>query len=259
MTALDLALREALERRAERRLPLWEVESIADLPFPEVAACCAAFHEILLQRCFYGPRRSAAWRAHLRSLEHIAQLYAVPKTQLRAALSQGRAPAPPALLREPITAWRVWRVGPDGQLMSLFMSDSRDSYLPWPTSPEHASCPAPHQAPDPACRCGWHGCRSFDDAVRAAAEAVWRDGASQFALAVGTVSLWGRAIEHEDGWRAEHAYPRAVYAIDSSLAPMVARRYRIEAYPAATLPAPQQDMLRRALNVPAATAESGGP
>jgi hypothetical protein len=74
-------------------------------------------------------------------------------------------------------------------------------------------------------------------------------------LAVGTVSLWGRIIEHDTVWRAEHCYPRTVYTFSADLAPLVASLYRIEAHPIATaLPSLHRDLLA-AMASGAATAQ----
>lgn len=79
MTALDLALREIRERRrAGDRLPFW-IGGIHDLLLAEMGlSCCARLSIPLAGRPFTDSRTHAIWRAHLRNLEHVAQLYGVP-------------------------------------------------------------------------------------------------------------------------------------------------------------------------------------
>jgi hypothetical protein len=61
-------------------------------------------------------------------------------------------------------------------------------------------------APSVECECGaW----AFRSAARAN-EVVTAYAEAGTALAVGRVWLWGRIVEHDDGWRAQFAYPRDV-------------------------------------------------
>jgi hypothetical protein len=54
-----------------------------------------------------------------------------------------------------------------------------------------------HHSPDPSCTCGLYAFKS---------KTVLRSPKTWFPV-IGTVSMWGRIVEHERGWRAEHAYP----------------------------------------------------
>jgi hypothetical protein len=56
-----------------------------------------------------------------------------------------------------------------------------------------------HQAPNLGCTCGLHGTRDPEVLKRIQSPAV-----------VGTVSLWGRIIEHALGYRAQFGYPGEV-------------------------------------------------
>lgn len=58
-----------------------------------------------------------------------------------------------------------------------------------------------HEVPDPSCSCGIYAASTLlpvwpyvDDAV-----------------VVGRVALWGRVVEHAQGWRAQFAYPQALF------------------------------------------------
>ena len=66
-----------------------------------------------------------------------------------------------------------------------------------------------HEAPRESCSCGLHATRTaartldFSRGVPRKPDAVHR--------VVGQVSLWGRVVECEDGWRASHAYPARLH------------------------------------------------
>lgn len=45
----------------------------------------------------------------------------------------------------------------------------------------------------------------------------------------GQIALWGRVIEHEDGYRAQFGYPLKIHAAYLPLARIIARCYGIEA------------------------------
>jgi hypothetical protein len=109
----------------------------------------------------------------------------------------------------PVTGWRAWNLsGGDTPLLHPVAADGD----PWPAREAfEARCESPsllrrwrpHEAPHPRCRCGIYAARSPDDFDRP--RPAWPPAA-----VVGTVSLWGRVIEHERGWRARVAYPARV-------------------------------------------------
>lgn len=126
---------------------------------------------------------------------------------------------------EPLIGYRVWRVAKGGLLTGVHVCE------PWaPKHAHRATCQTsgqrywgeppdrntPHMvdgafvaAPAMDCTCGIWAKRTADD-VHAAASA---DDAPYFkGYAWGEVWLWGRAIEHTDGWRAEYAYPKTLKA-----------------------------------------------
>ena len=138
--------------------------------------------------------------------------------------------------QEPVVGWRIWRVTGDGLRATVWDT-------PWPARERFdATCrrgsaaywgdepPAGHRAPDPGCDCGVYAFKRREDAEQLAREKVDGD-----VIAVGRVSLWGRVIETELGFRAERAYPydlvllggsdelarriRQEYAVDVSTAP----------------------------------------
>ena len=153
----------------------------------------------------------------------------------------------------PLVGYRVWRVMQGGLLTGLYVNE------PWPPRQPHlANCQAlqthsvaspmmldpippaltasPHlvngvftSAPTRGCSCGFWATKAEKD--------IWyASGADEegYPLAWGAVSLWGRVIEHASGWRAEYAYPYALYATAEAEAiqalygvPVEARRERM--------------------------------
>jgi hypothetical protein len=125
-----------------------------------------------------------------------------------------------------LIGWRVWcvvRYGAELRLGSVIQDDL------WPVGaallarcrahepPANRSLlrrPDRHVAPAAGCTCGIYAARE--------PAAAWtylrgRDEASTVARVIGRVALWGRVVEHEDGWRAERAYPLDVYTGDREL------------------------------------------
>lgn len=139
---------------------------------------------------------------------------------------------------EAITAYRCWNVHPNGLLVGQAHAE------PWPPyEPFVGRCGALSGAgwaahlqdgvfmPAPVmdCDCGVHALKTAASAEARAIEP--RDGWYSFSLPIprvwGAVKLWGRLIEHEIGYRAELAYPSALYCEDQRLAPIVAALYGV--------------------------------
>lgn len=110
------------------------------------------------------------------------------------------------LYLEPIRGWRVWKVG-NGRLYSTVFGTL------WPERARlEARCglggrSSPgglrgvHEAPSRACDCGIYALKSRADALFLA-----RRTRSAGPVAIGRVSLWGRVVETERGYRAQYAY-----------------------------------------------------
>jgi len=101
---------------------------------------------------------------------------------------------------EPISAWRAWTLTgrADGTRLRLRPVGGRAH--PWPPGkPAVATCKhgRMHSAPDLECSCGLHGTHAVEILRRTKNPSV-----------LGTVSLWGRVVEHELGYRAQYAYPQ---------------------------------------------------
>jgi hypothetical protein len=117
-------------------------------------------------------------------------------------------------LIEPSVGWRVWVVVEEQgelRLASVLYPTI------WPVRRELvAACDA---RPDPdgtdrvphvQCSCGVHAAVAVEDATS------YFDGRGARTMrevyrVIGRVSLWGRVVEGDAGWRASHAYPKELY------------------------------------------------
>lgn len=103
----------------------------------------------------------------------------------------------------PIAGWRVWMVA-EGVRGPELVSPVRP--VPWAhREPTSASCLAGCE-PCPTAECS---CGLYATAVLAPLALACRRGA----LVLGCTALWGRIVEHTDGWRAEHAYPLVLFVM----------------------------------------------
>ena len=110
---------------------------------------------------------------------------------------------------QPVTAWRVWLLD---EKRSPWRLDSVILACRWPTRRElTARCltsrgdhAADHFAPLTGCKCGIYGAASIDTLMSYIGFPYRQDTRPRV---VGVVSLWGKIVEHEQGWRASHAYP----------------------------------------------------
>jgi hypothetical protein len=134
---------------------------------------------------------------------------------------------------EPILGWRMWRVEnheiktarlarTDLKLCSMF---NREAWLP--RRPLEASCrrwgPSSFRrhgsAPQSSCSCGVYAHAEIESLLP-----MWfvtapgflpcagpHENPADSMRVIGEVSLWGRIIVHEDGYRAQYAYPRRLW------------------------------------------------
>jgi hypothetical protein len=128
------------------------------------------------------------------------------------------APLEPSV--EPIVGWRTWDLSDDAAAGPLLHPTGSGVDVWAPRMPLRARCGVPlilsvfrrpHEAPDLGCRCGIYATRSLDDFPRP--RPAWPPPP-----VVGTVSLWGRVVEHQRGWRAAIAYPARVRLVCSMCA-----------------------------------------
>ena len=143
---------------------------------------------------------------------------------------------------EPIDGWRLWRLGLGADHRPALLpagSGGTDAWVPRREARARCGVPAllrgtrrPHDAPDPSCVCGIHASRALGDAPRDAP-------AYPTPPVAGTVSIWGRVIEHERGWRAAFAYPSRLALVCTLCAglepgpgaPVVVHRFDGQLYP----------------------------
>lgn len=144
---------------------------------------------------------------------------------------------------EPLTGYRIWRVWPGGLLTGVHICE------PWaPKQPHRASCQVKFEnstryahlpeggdyvgAPARGCTCGLWAAKSTDNL---AYKASLDEHPAAPGFAWGECHLWGRVIEHDEGYRAEFAYPKALQA--TSDAEALATRYGVPVT-AVAVPAP---------------------
>jgi hypothetical protein len=109
-------------------------------------------------------------------------------------------------LNEPILAYRVWRVGTDGLLVSCTYECT---WTPRARMDAHCCIRGtlhPQAAPVWDCSCGFYAFKT--PAALAASRYTELSGALTVS---GRVALWGRVIDHELGYRARYAYPQVLY------------------------------------------------
>ena len=130
---------------------------------------------------------------------------------------------------EPVRGWRVWRIA-DGRLYSTVFGTL------WPDRARlEARCglggrSSPgglrgvHDAPLRGCDCGIYALKSRADALFLARQ-ITNDP-----VAIGRVSLWGRVVETERGYRAQYAYiyDLTVFGATSAEALELRNRYAID-------------------------------
>lgn len=106
-------------------------------------------------------------------------------------------------LVEVITGWRCWGVHETFKLESL----GQDTvWEPHQILQAECSVAGGHRAPQMNCTCGIWAFKELDALVEAT---VSYDNIA----VLGQVSLWGRVVETENGWRAERAYPRELWIL----------------------------------------------
>jgi hypothetical protein len=122
----------------------------------------------------------------------------------------------PTYVGPAIIGWRSWRVlahAAVGQPLSYRLCACGTQGIPkaWePRAATQAVCGtfhASHEAPWESCHCGIHAYADEADARAHWATFVEHNATGLLGWAFGRVSLWGRIVEHETGWRAQYAYP----------------------------------------------------
>lgn len=128
----------------------------------------------------------------------------------------------PELVLGPIVGYRLWWIGPDGVLRSL--NRAVEAVYP-PRGEVRARCDRGHADPPPgaACVCGIYAWKRLPDPrseerpggprlPEISMECIYVG--PRWAEAAGLVRLWGRVVEHEEGYRAERASVAAIVSFD---------------------------------------------
>lgn len=131
--------------------------------------------------------------------------------------------ADPVFLIEPFRAWRAWEVVKHPHRGMLLRSLTYRVHWP-PRRSFRAHClrewsfPAmqqevteKHCAPDVGHRCGVYSVKNREGAR------AWGGGGGRV-MVLGIVLVWGKVIEHEDGYLAEYAYPLAFEELGNAAA-----------------------------------------
>jgi hypothetical protein len=124
----------------------------------------------------------------------------------------------------PIVGWRAWAVAWDGRAWRLW---SPVYWSRWPVGrPLAAACLPPGRwrtswsqrhpgaAPRGGCACGIHAAQ---DPALAFRYLIGPHGVRPVARVIGAVSLWGRVVECQGGWRGACGYPARIFVPERGL------------------------------------------
>lgn len=130
----------------------------------------------------------------------IAQLRDVPAVKITSRVPD---------LVGTITAWRGWKIT-GGKLCALGMTGVWE-----PKKAVKARCSkgptSSHDAPTKDCECGYWSFRTMD---------LLQSALNPYAASVqviGSVEVWGKVIECENGFRSEFAYPKELWLLEDGL------------------------------------------
>jgi hypothetical protein len=145
---------------------------------------------------------------------------------------------------EPILGWRLWHVRLHGGRYRL--ESFTRHHVSWPARRRlEAACSAHgDEAPSSGHECGIYAFKSRDLAEELLRRYI---GVRQCygreqefppprrgrPIALGSVSLWGRILERERGYRAQYAYPYELFLLnaDDGIASDLRRLYAVDVWP----------------------------
>jgi len=117
------------------------------------------------------------------------------------------------ILREPIVGWRQWNF-----MYPHFLANLRKDTIYVPREKIEARCEqedhSEQQVPHLTCTCGIY---AYKEKPRLLGEIRITYGrplappVSGLRLVYGEINLWGKVIEHEDGYRAQFGYPKRLW------------------------------------------------
>jgi hypothetical protein len=119
------------------------------------------------------------------------------------------------IVREPIVGWRQWNF-----MYPHFLANLGNDTIYVPREKIEARCEqystigtlvlrkdhSEHQAPHLTCMCGIYAYKEKPRLLREI-----RNIYSGLRLVYGEINLWGKVIEHEDGYRAQFGYPKRLW------------------------------------------------
>ncbi len=112
----------------------------------------------------------------------------------------------------PIVGWRYWNLDEKGVLKSTVVEDRWEPKSaktaicrPLPGQLDHKH--VPHPSPHASCTCGCYAAKDLEN-LRKIVRFIYTNR-----LVVGEVSLWGRVIPAEHGFRSEFAYPKKLFIV----------------------------------------------
>ena len=115
--------------------------------------------------------------------------------------------------REPVLAWRTWRLHVDPatdavepRLESCVYGDA------WPERQAFWSYCPEHDKPESTCTCGIYAVTTRAAALEWAG---WAQSTLLNPIVLGRAQLWGRILPYSTGYRAELAYPYELAVLES--------------------------------------------
>ena len=119
------------------------------------------------------------------------------------------------IVREPIVGWRLWNF-----MYPHFLANLGNDTIYVPREKIEARCeqvstigtlvlgkdPSEQQAPHLTCTCGIYAYKEKPRLLREIGKTN-----SGLRLVYGEINLWGKVIEHEDGYRAQFGYPKRLW------------------------------------------------
>lgn len=108
----------------------------------------------------------------------------------------------------------------------LALVSRQDSYVPYELSGYS------HEVPDDSCSCGIYAMRTKTDLIKYldGKHMNLADSNTGVIKVIGRVSLYGETIEHENGYRAQYAYPYALMVLfgDQRIVSSLREQYQVD-------------------------------
>jgi hypothetical protein len=133
---------------------------------------------------------------------------------------------------EPIVGWRMWILPIPGMMAqkgyrSRFLLHSLNNEVWWPRKPLRAACNGSLRqfgrhgvAPEWSCDCGIYAVKGIEQILSSVLfsigpvlgiEQILSSVLFSIGPVLGEVSLWGKIVVHDQGYRAQYAYPKRLW------------------------------------------------